>query len=505
MTKKNKNTKKGAVNEATDQAILESQVPVISPPNAKQISHYDTQMVNKYLKAPLGKYNWRGLKCKDRLALVMMIKNEEKRIEVSYDSVRQYTDTFVILDTGSTDRTIEITRAYCKKHNITLHLAEIPFVDFEKSRNDLLDFADEVLKNHYFMMLLDCNDELRNHSELVKVIENHNGPQSGFHLRQQWWTGGSLDTYFNIRMVISHFGWRYRGVVHEYIARNPGQDGANDILKCDDVILYQDRTLDDDKSQRRFKRDKILLHTAHLRIPEDPRTLFYLAQTCNCLNQVQESYEYNLLRTKYTGFGEEVYHSYHRLGMLSQRLKHPWEESLGWYLKAYSHSKRAEPLVNIAEYYMENDSFGNAKPDWHLAFCFIQQACKLNFPHAQILFIDKNVYIYRRWHLMGRIGFYCNRYREGKDGCVKALMNQDSKIDMDNLLHYLKKDQELIAAVQNPMHNQEFLSSLDIMMSVSSNVSQDDAVPVKEKGLGVGNAFTEEDIIKRARQRLNGL
>ena len=504
MVKKN-NKKKQAVNDPTEQAILESQVPVISPPNEKQISHYDTAMENKYLNAPLGKYNWRGSKCKDRLALVMMIKNEEKRIEVSYDSVRQYTDTFVILDTGSTDRTIEITRAYCKKHNITLHLAEIPFVDFERSRNDLLDFADEVLKNHYFMLLLDCNDELRNHSELVKIVENHSGPQSGFHLRQQWWTGHSLDTYFNIRMVISHFGWRYRGVVHEYIARHAGKDGGNDIFKCDDVILYQDRTLDDDKSQKRFKRDKILLHNAYLRITDDPRTLFYLAQTCNCMNQIQESYEYNLLRVKYEGFKEEVYHAYHRLGMLSQRLKHPWEESLGWFLKAYSHSKRAEPLCNIAEYYMTNDSFNSGKPDWHLAFCFISQACKLNFPHQQILFIDKNVYVYRRWHLLGRIGYYCNRFKEGRDGCIKALMAQDTQIDMDNLLHYMRKEQELIAAVRSPNQGQEFLASLDIMIGVSASVSEEDAVPLKEKGLGVGNAFTQEDILKRARQRFNGL
>ena len=131
-------------------------------------NHYQTMFENKYLKAPLGVYNWKGKTVKDRLALVMMIKNEEKRIEVSFDSVKSICNTFVILDTGSTDRTIEITRAYCKKNNITLHLKELPFVNFEKSRNDLLDFADEALSNHYFLMLLDCNDELRNHDDVTR-------------------------------------------------------------------------------------------------------------------------------------------------------------------------------------------------------------------------------------------------------------------------------------------------------------------------------------------------
>jgi glycosyltransferase involved in cell wall biosynthesis len=461
------------------------------------VHHYNRNFDNKYLDAPLGKFNWKGPTCKDRLALVMMIKNEEKRITVSFDSVRQYTNTFVILDTGSTDRTIDICREYCKKNNITLHLRELPFVNFEKSRNDLLDFADEILQHHYFMILLDCNDEVRNHSELVNVVEKHQGTQSGFHLRQQWWTGHSLDTYFNIRMVISHFGWRYRGVVHEYIARRPGLDSQIDISKCDEIILFQDRTKDDDKSMRRFKRDKQLLLTEHQINPTEPRTLFYLAQTCSCLNQLQEAYEYNLLRTKYEGFIEEVFHSYLRLGQIAQRLNHPWEESLGWFLKAYSHSKRAEPLVCIAEYYKENNAFGERKPDWHLAYMYIKQACTLNFPHHQILFIDKNCYVYKRWHLLGIIGYYVNRFIEGKEGCIKALMSQDTKVDMDNLLHYLRRDEQLHKVIHNQAPMPE---DMDITIGISHESG--DIRPAKEKGLGEGNAFTKEDIMKRARQKL---
>ena len=33
---------------------------------------------------------------KKKLALVMMIKNEEKRIEVSFDSVKKYTNIFIL-------------------------------------------------------------------------------------------------------------------------------------------------------------------------------------------------------------------------------------------------------------------------------------------------------------------------------------------------------------------------------------------------------------------------
>ena len=461
-------------------------------------SHYYTENTNKYSSVKTGTYRFKGPSVKDRLALVMMIKNEEKRIEVSYDSVKNVCDTFVILDTGSTDRTIEITREYCKNNNITLHLKQLPFVNFEKSRNDLLDFADEALAHHYFMLLLDCNDELRNHSELVGFIESYtNGKtQTGFHLRQQWWTGHSLDTYFNIRMTISHFGWRFKGVVHEYICRSVGKDGPVDILKLDNVILFQDRTKDDNKSQLRFKRDKDLLYAEYLRNPTDPRTLFYLAQTCSCLGQLQEAYEYNLLRTKYEGFLEEVFHAYYRLGGLALRMNHPWEECLGWYLKAYSHSKRVEPLVSIAEYYLTRDAFGKPTKDYHLAFTFINEACKLNYPHQQILFIDKQKY-QQRWSLMGQIGFYVNRFTEGKDGCIKALTYGEDANEMNNLLMYLRREQQL--AQQGKFGGE--IQGVDPMMSISLNPTNklnDDINPPNEAGLGFGTALTPEEVMKKA-------
>ena len=504
MGKKNK----GSSSKPTNTALQVPRHPSYAPAkdDDEKVTSYEGVNVNKYTNAVGGNFNFAGKTCKERVALVMMIKNEEKRIEVSYDSVRSITNTFVILDTGSTDRTIEITRAYCKKHGITLHLKEDPFVNFEVSRNVLLDFADEALKNHYFLLQLDSNDELRNHSELVKFVESHNGTQTGFHLRQQWWTGGSLDTYFNIRMVMSHYGWRYKGVVHEYICRRtPGGD-SQDILKINDIILFQDRTKDDDKSMRRFKRDKELLYNEHLKHPQEPRTLFYLAQTCSCLQQYQEAYEYNLLRTKQEGFLEEVYHSFYRLGQLAQTLNHPWEESLTWYLKAYAHSRRAEPLVAIAEYYMSNNAFGNTikstihganshgegKADWHMAYMYINEACTLTYPHNQILFIDKNVYIYKRWNLMGIIGFYVNRFREGKQGCIRAMQAQDSEVDMKNLLFYLQKEQELAMGAG--------LDKLDMFMAISTD--RGDVVTQQEYGLGIGTSHTQEEVIARAKKRL---
>jgi len=237
------------------------------------------------------------------------------------------------------------------------------------------------------------------------------------------------------------------------------------------------------------------LYTEHLRCPDEPRTLFYLAQTCGCLQQFQEAYEYNLLRTKQLGFIEEVYHAYFRLGQISRTLQHPWEESLGWYLKAYAHSRRAEPLVAIAEYYIANNAFGEAKPDWHLAFTFINEACSLAYPHNQILFIDKNVYLYKRWHVMGIVAYYVNRIKEGKLGCIRAMQHNITEVDMNNLVLYLKKEHELT------LTGGAGGGLVDMYMTPTTD-KLGEMVSQRDIGLGIGNTNKADDILKRAKAKL---
>ena len=94
-------------------------------------AHYTSKHGHPLSTIPTGKYNFKGPRIQDRLALVMIVKNEEKRIDVTFDTLKNVCKTFVILDTGSTDRTMEVIRSYCNKHQITLHMTQKPFVNFE--------------------------------------------------------------------------------------------------------------------------------------------------------------------------------------------------------------------------------------------------------------------------------------------------------------------------------------------------------------------------------------
>ena len=382
------------------------------------------------------------------IAVLMMVKNEKKRLHVSLESIKDFADSLVIFDTGSTDNTMDICKEFCEKNKIPLRLKQGSFVNFAISRNESLEFADSFEDIDY-LLLMDTNDELRGGKFLRRFAEEYKDKESsGFLMVQEWWSG-QHDKYYNVRFIKAHRGWRYIGAVHEYIKSE--MDDHHPIVRLPDVaILYQDRTQDDDKSGKRFHRDKELLYEEYKKDPTEPRTVFYLAQTCSCLNQNEEALYYYKIRASLEGFQEEKFHALLRSGELSQKLGHDWHDAMMYYIKAFEHSHRVEPCLFIAIYYL-------SKKMWIMAYTFLKLACNLPYPTECILFVNKNDYDYKRWHLMGIVAYYVGQYIDGKNACLHAInycKQSDAKINTDidekNLKFYLEKEQEEIGRHTNP-------------------------------------------------------
>lgn len=347
------------------------------------------------------------------IAGCMMLRNESLRIHVTLKSLKGYVCSLIVFDTGSTDNTIELLQQWCDENNIPLYLKQGTFENFATSRNVLLDFADEVHKmghTYDFLLLLDCNDELQNGPGLMKECERFmQMPEKIFMFRQRWLTGTFLNKYLNARLVKACHGWRYKKRVHEFLAPPPGETLLNRPNISEDVVLYQNRNDDDDKTKKRFVRDKAFLLED---VKEgDPRDMFYLAQTLSCLDEYEESYDWYQKRgDTVEGFWEERFHSYLRSGEIALGRRQDTDSAIINLFKAAMIDCRAEPLIALAKIY-------RSKQDFLTAYMFASIACKLNFPHGNILFVSERDYNYERWQQLSVIAFYVGRYKEG----LKAL------------------------------------------------------------------------------------
>ena len=176
------------------------------------------------------------------IALLMMVKNEKKRLHVTLNSVLGYVKSLIIYDTGSTDNTIEILETFAKTNNLPLRLKQGEFEDFSTSRNIALDFAD-TFEDVDYVLMMDTNDELRNGDKLIEFAkaELNNHQNSAFLMCQEWYSGNH-DKYYNTRFIKPRNNWRYKGSVHEYLRNlNFEFEQGPPIVRIDDsIVLFQD-------------------------------------------------------------------------------------------------------------------------------------------------------------------------------------------------------------------------------------------------------------------------
>ncbi len=393
----------------------------------------------------------RKSKRKVHLIGVMMVKNEEKRIHVSLASLKPLVERLAILDTGSTDSTINIIKKWCRENSKDLDIWEDGWVDdFGYSRSFLLnkiDGSDWSGNPHTWLLLLDCNDEMRymrtedvldhgtntTRKKLLNYLKLVPDDISRFMVRQRWFTGVDYLDYRNSRLIRPRRGWRYEEPVHESMYSNTDSNTQEGKLK--EWIIYQDRTQDDDKSQKRFLRDEQILLRRYSDLKDDrdspklSRTVYYLAQTYDCIPDHRKALEWHLRRSTLEGFYEEKWISIYKVGHYYEKMG-KWPLAEQNYLAAWKFQPRCEPLVSLAKHYRD-------KENWRVAWSWLKLALELKYPFDAGLWVEKEFWNYERYHLMGIIAFYYDRPNDGIEA-IKILIatNRAQQQDLENLKHY---------------------------------------------------------------------
>ena len=353
-----------------------------------------------------------------KLVLTQIMKNEAHVITRMLDSIKSIVDIVCLVDTGSTDNTIEVVKNWGTQNNVETHVFERPFDNFENSRNYSIQVAREVTKdrgNDFWGFWLDAD-------ETIEILPNFNKAGINKDLYM-------FNTYINVMKYTRNECYkldkpfRFYGPVHEFIVCDD-KNITSGLMEGINVRVQMDGGSWKGNIPEKYKSHAFVLEKYIDQNRQDPRWIFYTAQSYHdsaCVPDNREENEERLRRSlKYykerisrtDGYPEEIFYSQFRVGTIMRALEEPWHLTLNEFLKAYSIDPlRAEPIKAIIDYYL---SVG----EWHNAYIFSKFA-KMNFhqknPYpTRLLFVDESLYIWKLLEVHAAACFYTQRQDESR-------------------------------------------------------------------------------------------
>ncbi len=367
------------------------------------------------------------------LVVVIMVKNEASVIQ---ETLQPFVDGglnhFLVMDTGSTDSTVPVTQAFFKKHNIAHGvIKQEPFVDFAISRSRSMELAQEAFPNAGFTLVVDAEWYMHGVQGLIKFCKDHQNGTTPLYLVRIM--NEAFDNY-TPRLFRSSAGLKFVGAVHEV----PNWSTLPELyekVQPETYFEWRVSAYGNEKSKNRWIRDLEVLLNEYEKNPLDPRTVFYLGQTYDCLGDLENAriwYEKRVAMNQF-GWDEENFHAIYRLGHVYNELGMK-DQAVLKYLEAYSfRPTRAEPLICLADHCWKTGQK-------ELCYLFASRAVEIPYPSSDILFIDKKLYDYTRYDLLGIGSWYVGKYKEGEFAVRQALLQNPNAPHLhDNLALYLEK------------------------------------------------------------------
>ncbi len=218
---------------------------------------------------------------RQKISLCMIVKNEEALLPQCLASVKKCADEIIVVDTGSTDGTIEIAESYGAK--VYHHPWEN---NFSKHRNQSLSYA-----SGDWILILDADEALapgqgdRIREAVSKSAENCTKIYFMVHDIEN--DKVSMVTT-SLRLFRNHVGAHYEGIVHNLIVVPKGES-----IKTDIILYHYGYALSDDVMEKKFHRTLALLKKQLEDKPADPYALYNMA-TLFVRRDPQKAVDYGL-------------------------------------------------------------------------------------------------------------------------------------------------------------------------------------------------------------------
>ncbi|NLI15033.1 MAG: tetratricopeptide repeat protein [candidate division Zixibacteria bacterium] len=221
-----------------------------------------------------------------KISVCMIVKNEEKFLPGCLASIKGLADEIIVVDTGSTDRTMEIAREYGAK------IYEHPWQnDFSLHRNQSIGYA-----TGDWILIIDADEELdpKEHEVIRSAVKRKDIDSISFVVYNKIQSGriGFLNSH---RLFRNHKGFKYSGIVHNQL------EVTGKTLVSHLKIFHHGYGLSDEQMKKKAERtEKLLLQ----QLKENPDAIFphfNLAQIYRGMGEPAKSLEHALITIEKLG------------------------------------------------------------------------------------------------------------------------------------------------------------------------------------------------------------
>ena len=372
---------------------------------------YTTKKYSNFIKKVLNYFpnGYDNLIC-----YTMIVKNAGPLLEQVLTDNLGLIDRWCILDTGSTDGTQDIIKRVLKDKRGTLY--EEPFVNFKVSRNRCLELAGKSCK---FILMLDDTYSMK--GDLRSFLNTVRGDQfsDSFSLLIQ-----SEDTeYYSNRIIKSLTNLRYIHTIHEVIT---DQNNINVTVPPEKAIIYDNRAdYMEKRTMDRKQFDLELLFQEVKDYPDDPRALYYIAQTYGCIGDEVNKAKYFEQRITHPvqGYFQEKIDALFELARcynfrISSVTKEPLTKSLTeteWkrceelYLEAYNmDTSRPDSIYFIGIHYYLT---GNLQ----VAYNYFKKGFEIGYPIGSQYSLKPTLTFHFLPKFLTELSYYFKNYQLGLD------------------------------------------------------------------------------------------
>lgn len=336
-----------------------------------------------------------------KICLNMIVKNESKIIRRCLESVMPMIDSWLIIDTGSTDGTQNLIRETMRK--IPGSLYERRWVDFASNRNEALELARYRSEADYFLFL-DADEKLSFSNKYIMPVWEDDAYLGTVRL-----SNGSEFT--RVFLVKRTFKCYWKGVVHEELVCQ--KKHYLRVVRDPLILSLGDGNRSGDRS--RFFKDARSLEETLARKPNDVRTLFMLAQCYLGAHSFEKALQLYRKRSLMNhGWEGEIYLSLYAIAQIERICKKDisvWIASYWRAFKYYPH--RAEPLFWINTYYQINH-------DYLSGFELAKKALCIPYP-KDTLPIERWIYKYGLLLQFSDFCYYLDKRSEAKEALDRIL------------------------------------------------------------------------------------